>query len=80
VPGGSPFPYAYNPQNPRFVFPSRILGMSPDFVWPYSYQLNFSVQRQVVSDVSLTAAYVGTLSHRLPFFQDLNYPISLLSG
>ncbi|MGA8617781.1 MAG: carboxypeptidase-like regulatory domain-containing protein [Candidatus Sulfotelmatobacter sp.] len=42
--------------------------------WPYSYQLNFSVQRQVTSSFAVSAAYVGTLSHDLPFAPDINAP------
>lgn len=76
LPGGvSPYPYNYNAANPRFLAPSAIVGVPLDFQWPYSYQLNFSVQREIVKDLSVTAAYVGTLSHRLPFQQDINYPI-----
>ncbi|HUI56791.1 MAG TPA: carboxypeptidase regulatory-like domain-containing protein [Bryobacteraceae bacterium] len=74
LPGGvSPFPYSYNPASPRFITPANLFGIAPDFQWPYTYQLNFSVQRQV-KDVSFTAAYVGALSHRLPFAVDVNYP------
>jgi outer membrane receptor protein involved in Fe transport len=75
LPGGaSPFPYSYDPANPRFIYPASISGVAPDFVWPYTYQFNFSVQRQVTRDVSVTAAYVGSFAHRLPFGVDLNYP------
>jgi hypothetical protein len=37
--------------------------------------MNFSVQREVRSDLSVTAAYVGSLTHRLPFTLDRNYPV-----
>jgi hypothetical protein len=75
LPGGlSPFPYSYDPKNPRFIYPASIYGYAPDFVWPYTYQLNFSIQRQITKDWSATAAYVGSLSRRLPFAVDLNYP------
>jgi len=74
LPGGiSPFPYSYNPASPRFITPASLFGIAPDFQWPYTYQLNFSIQRQM-KDVSITAAYVGALSHRLPFAVDINYP------
>ncbi len=56
---------------------SGISGIDPfakNFQWPYSYQLNLSVQRQVSSSFSVSAAYVGTLSHDLPFSQDINSP------
>jgi hypothetical protein len=75
LPGGvSPFPFTYNPTNPQFILPASIYGMAPNFRWPYTYQFNFSIQRQVTQNLTLAAAYVGSLSHRLPFAEDLNYP------
>ena len=74
-PGGvSPFPFTYDPNNPRFILPASIYGIAPDFQWPYTYQFNLSVQREVVKDLTVTAAYVGSFAHRLPFAEDLNYP------
>jgi hypothetical protein len=67
--GGNPFPY-----NGQFVPGGSIFGPAPGFSWPYTYQLNFSVQRQVTQNMSINAAYVGSLSHNLPFAVDLNYP------
>src|SRR5258708_36659247 len=49
--------------------------MSLDFRTPYSYQMNFAVQRQVTSTISVQAAYVGTLAHKLPLTVDQNYPV-----
>jgi hypothetical protein len=75
LPGGvSPFPFSYNPASPQFIFPASIYGMAPDFRWPYAYQLNFSVQREIGKGWTATAAYVGSLGRRLPFAIDLNYP------
>jgi hypothetical protein len=74
-PGGvSPYPYSYNPASPTFIYPAEIYGISPSFRWPYTYQLNFSVQRQVTKSFSVSAAYVGSLGRRLPFAYDENYP------
>ncbi len=76
LPGGiSPYPYVFNRDKPAFIFPASVEGISLDYRWPYSYQLNFSVQRQVTGSLSLTAAYVGTMARRLPFMVDQNYPI-----
>ncbi len=76
LPGGaSPFPYSYTPANPRFLAPSAVLGASLDFRWPYTYQTNFSVQRQLTGGLSVEAAYVSALAHKLPFQRDLNYPV-----
>lgn len=76
LPGGaSPFPYSFTPENPRFLAPTSIAGPSLDFRWPYTWQMTFSVQRQILADLSVEAAYVGSLGHKLPFTRDLNYPI-----
>jgi outer membrane receptor protein involved in Fe transport len=75
LPGGqNPFPYSYNPASPQFIFPAAIYGVAPDFRWPYTYQLNFSVERQIGAGWTMTAGYVGSLGRRLPFAVDLNYP------
>jgi hypothetical protein len=37
--------------------------------------MNFAVQRQVTSSISMQAAYVSTLAHRLPLTVDANYPV-----
>jgi hypothetical protein len=75
LPGGvSPFPFTYNPNAPQFILPASIYGVAPNFKWPYTYQFNFSAQREVFKNWTLTAAYVGSLAHRLPFAEDLNYP------
>jgi hypothetical protein len=75
LPGGqNPFPYSYNPTAPGFIFPAAIYGMAPDFRWPYTFQLNFSVERQLGSGWTVSAGYVGSLGRRLPFAIDLNYP------
>jgi len=75
LPGGvSPFPFTYNPTNPQFITPASIYGIAMNFKWPYTEQYNFSVQRQIGKTVSVTAAYVGSFGHRLPFAVDLNYP------
>jgi len=68
--GGDPFPYqgAYTPGG-------GILGIATNFQWPYTYQMNFTVQRQVTSDLSVSVGYVSSLAHNLPFAQDVNYPL-----
>jgi Carboxypeptidase regulatory-like domain/TonB dependent receptor len=71
VSGTDPFPFV----PPQFLTPGGpFFGFAKNFQWPYSYQFNLSVQRQVTSSFSVSAAYVGTLSHDLPFAQDINAP------
>src|SRR5204863_7915229 len=57
------------------VRPCAIDGLRRDLRSQYSYQMNLPVQRQVTSTISMQAAYVGTLAHRIPVSQDLNYPV-----
>jgi hypothetical protein len=65
-----PFPY-----NGQFFPNATIFGPDLNFKWPYTYQLNFSVQHQFTKNLSIMAAYVGSLSHNLPFATDINAPI-----
>jgi hypothetical protein len=75
LPGGvSPFPYNYSASNPQFIYPAAIYGFAENFRWPYTYQFNLTVERQIRKDVTVTAGYVGSLGRRLPFGVDLNYP------
>ena len=55
--------------------PSAIVGIGLDYKSPYTYQMNFAIQRQVTRTTSFTVAYVGNLTHRIPAIQDVNYPI-----
>ncbi|HEY3026465.1 MAG TPA: carboxypeptidase regulatory-like domain-containing protein [Pyrinomonadaceae bacterium] len=68
--GGNPFPY-----KGTFVTGGGVFAVAQDFEWPRSTQLNFSVQRQITNDLTVGAAYVGTLSSKLPFGRDVNYPV-----
>jgi hypothetical protein len=72
-PNGDPFPYTYAPAHPRFLPAASVESISENTQWPLVYQINAAVQRQLPSQISLTIAYVGTLSHDLPIMIDDNY-------
>jgi Carboxypeptidase regulatory-like domain len=72
-PNGDPFPYTYSPSHPRFLPAASVESISQNTQWPLVYQINAAIQRQLHSQVSFTAAYVGTLSHDLPIMIDDNY-------
>jgi hypothetical protein len=72
-PNGDIFPYVYNPTSPRFLTDASIEAISEKYQWPLVYQINTAIQRQLPKNVSATIAYVGTLSHHLPFMEDANY-------
>lgn len=72
-PNGDPFPYVYSPSNPRFLPAASVETISQQYQWPLTYQFNAAVERQLPGTISLTAAYVGSLSHDIPFTNDANY-------
>jgi Carboxypeptidase regulatory-like domain len=72
-PTGDPFPYIYDPSSPRFLKPASIESIGTDVQWPYMYQVNFAIQRQLPGQFILTTAYVGTLSRDVPTMIDDNY-------
>lgn len=74
-PGGPPFPYTG-----YFIPGGGVSGTSPNFQWPYSYQYNFSIERQLGKALAVSAAYVGSVGRNLPFGVDLNYPVANVAG
>ena len=80
-PGGGIFPYVYTPGNPKFFPQAAIESIGTNMKYPYIYQVNLAVQRQLPAKVSLTTAYVGTFSHNVPTMIDANYaPYSTAFG
>ena len=76
LPGGvSPFPFVYDPASPRFTLPAQVFGPSLDFVWPYAYQMNLTIEKEIFDRFSVTASYVGALGRNLPASVDRNYPV-----
>jgi Carboxypeptidase regulatory-like domain len=81
APGGGIFPYTYTPSAPKFFPTAAVESISKNAQYPYIYQFNTSVQRQLPAQISLTVAYVGTLSHNVPTMIDGNYaPYSTAFG
>jgi hypothetical protein len=83
APGGGLFPYTYSPSKPIFISGpgGATEAIEPHFKYPYVYQVNLSVQRQLPGRITVTAAYVGAYSHDLPNFIDANYaPYSTVFG
>ncbi|WP_263409441.1 carboxypeptidase regulatory-like domain-containing protein [Terriglobus tenax] len=75
-PNGNPYPYVYDPKNPRpFITPAQVQGIDLAYQWPYVYQTNFSIQQQVTNSLAVSMSYVGSFSHDVPFAPDVNYPV-----
>ena len=76
LPGGvGPFPFIYDPASPRFTLPAQVFGPSLDFVWPYAYQTNFTIEKELFTHFAVTASYVGAFGRNLPASIDQNYPV-----
>jgi len=73
APGGGIFPYTFTPSAPKFYPSQGIEAIPTNFKDSSVYQFNFSVQRQLPYNVSLTAAYVSTIGRHLSSFVDANY-------
>ena len=81
APGGGLFPYTYSPSAPKFFPPAGHREHHHALQISLHLPVQLSVQRQLPGRVTLTAAYVGALSHDLPNFIDANYaPYSTAFG
>ncbi len=69
-PGGSPFPYCGG-----YITGSNVKTIALNYKWPYTEQMNFSVQHQLTNSFSAMIAYVGSIGNNLPFLVDRNYPV-----
>jgi hypothetical protein len=74
-PNGNPFPYIYNSKSPRFLPAATVETIAQSYQWPLTYQINGAIERQLPGQVSVTTAYVSSLSHDLPFATDANSPV-----
>jgi len=69
-----------------FTFPSTppagglaiVHGIDQSLKTPYSYALDFSVQRQLPGKMTLDVAYVGHMAHRLMVLDDIAAPMNLV--
>ena len=76
LPGGTaPFPFTYDSHHPRFTLPAQVFGPSLDFVWPYTYQANVTIEKALGQRFSMSASYVGALGRHLAASVDRNYPM-----
>lgn len=68
--GGNPFPYTGT-----FTNGGGFFAVDPEFEFPRTLQMNFSVQRQITSQLTVGAAYIRSAARNLPFGRDVNYPV-----
>ena len=68
----NPFPYHIDPQHPLLALPQTLISTAPDFRDPTIYSWMFSVQRQILANWMIEAAYVGKASEGLNMGLDAN--------
>ena len=68
--GGNPFPYTG-----AFTNGGGFFAVSPNFQFPRTLQMNFSVQRQITNALTVGAAFVKSVARNLPFGRDVNAPV-----
>jgi hypothetical protein len=72
-PGGDPFPV--DPvKNPRYVLPITVIHFDPDAATPYVQQMNFTLEHQIDSKLTVQATYVATLGRKQQMNRDQNTP------
>ena len=69
-PSGNIFPYTGG----FFPVAGPVQPTSPGARWPYTMQMNMSIQQQLTNSLALWISYVGSLAKEQPFAPDLNYP------
>ena len=60
-----PFPYAADPKNPSFVYPTQAYSVSKDFRDGYIQQFNLNLQHQFGPDWVVQTGYYGRLGRKL---------------
>lgn len=72
-----PAPTGGFPQTPPPVAGTISWSLDNSIKTPYAYQLSFSLSRELRGNLTIEAAYVGHLSHRLLVQEDLAMPLNL---
>jgi outer membrane receptor protein involved in Fe transport len=70
--GQAPLPLTTNITNPTFFGVPTTTYPDPGLRTPYVEQVNFSIQRELMRDTVVEAAYVGKFGHKLLFGNESN--------
>lgn len=74
---GSPFPFVYNPQAPRFVNNANASAVPQGASAPYVYVYNMTLERQLNPTFAFRMSYVGNSTHNNVINIDINSPVYL---
>ena len=73
--GGSPYPFVFNPANPRFASSATTQSFTPGTSAPYVYEYNMTVEQQLNPTFALRLGYLGNATRNNVFMIDANAPI-----
>jgi hypothetical protein len=81
-PGGVPFPYTFNPNNPSLAFPAytSFLPFPPELDSARQYSWNLGLQRQITSRWSAAATYIGNKRTNVLLSEEQNPALNLGFG
>lgn len=74
----TPAPEGGFPQTPPNIPGNIVWGLDNSLRTPYSYQLAFSISRELPGNMVFDASYVGHLAHKLLVQEDLAMPYNLV--
>jgi hypothetical protein len=76
APNVDPFPFVYNPANPRFVSGTTIFAVPTDGgSVPYVEEYNLNIQQQLTPGFSMQIGYVGNATRKDYLQHDINAPV-----
>ncbi len=71
--GGSPvFPNVFSAIPTGTAGRPNLVVAAPDFANPVLHEFEFSIEREVLPRLSISASYLGSRGLRLPYFRDVN--------
>ena len=76
APAADPFPFVYNPANPRFVSGTTIFAVpTSGGAVPYVEEYNLNIQQQLSPGFSMQIGYVGNATRKNYLQHDINTPV-----
>lgn len=72
---GSPYPFVYNPANPKFASGATTQSVTPGTSAPYVYEYNLTVEQQLNPTFAFRLGYVGNATRNNVFMVDANSPV-----
>jgi len=73
--GPNPFPFKFDPKNPVFLSGATIQSIPPGASWPYVYEYNLTLERQLSVNWGAHISYVGSVGHKFYLARDQNAPV-----